>query len=359
MNKLLTYKGLSSILAFSLFAFLALRPNPSDGAETKPVTEKTYEELVEGAKKEGKLIVWDTTKGKGKERFRSFEKKYPFIKIEQALVHSDEVIQKLIMESRAGRAPSGDVIACNKVSFELGKKEGVFMSFPWRKVFKEIPSQAIDKTNSGVGAYGNIWTMAYNTKLVAKEKLPKTYEDLLSPEWKGKLGADVRVQPWTYILAAGAWSLEKGEDYVRRLRENKPKFGRGGSAIAQLLIAGDFQIAPVYLYNIIDARATGAPIDWIPMEPFGGDIAGRIIPKGAPHPNAAVLYLGWAASPEGQKAFEQADGRALPYEGLGTVMAKMLAGKKLGVVGWEDSSEKALKADEIQDRLMEILGTKK
>jgi hypothetical protein len=48
---------------------------------------------------------------------------------------------------------------------------------------------------------------------------------------------------------------------VKRLTENQPKFGRGGTAISQLLIAGDFQIAPVYLFNIIEARKTGAPID--------------------------------------------------------------------------------------------------
>ena len=346
--------SVSMILVLPLVLVISLSVQ---AAEKNPIANKTYDELVEGAKQEGKLVIWDTTRGKGKEHFRRFEQKFPFLKIEHALVHSDEVVQKLILESRAGRAPSTDVIAANSVSYEDGKKEGVFMSFPWRKVFKEIPSEAVDKGNFGVGAYGNIWTMAYNTKLVPKDKVPKTYDDLLKPEWKGKLGADIRANPWPYLAASGAVSQEAAEGYVKKLRENKPKFGRGGTAIAQLLIAGDFHIAPVYIFNIIDFKPRGAPIDWIPMEPFGGNIAGRAIPKGAPHPHAAILYIGWLTSSEGQKAYEETEGRSLPYQGLDTVMSKMLAGKKLGVVGWGDPN--AIKVDPIEERLMEILGTKK
>jgi ABC-type Fe3+ transport system substrate-binding protein len=94
------------------------------------------------------------------------------------------------------------------------------------------------------------------------------------------------------------------------------------------------------------------------MEPIGGNIAGRAIPKGAPHSNAAVLYIAWLVSPEGQKVYEEAEGRALPYEGLGTEMSKMLAGKQLAVLGWGDT-ERALKHDEIEDKLMTLLGSKK
>ncbi|MBM2802413.1 MAG: transporter substrate-binding protein [Deltaproteobacteria bacterium] len=350
----LEFVSLATLLFTLLMTFVRL---DIDAAE-KPIADRTVAELIEGAKKEGRLVVWDTTRGRGKEHFRAFEKKYPFIKVEQALVHSDEVVQKITMEQRAGRAPTADVIACNSVSYEQGKLDGVFASFPWRKVFKDIPAQAVDKDNFGVGAYGNIWTMAYNTKLVAKDKLPKSYDDLLNPEWRGKLAVDIRVNPWSYIVSSGVWTLEKAEAYVKRIKDNQPKFGRGGTAIAQLLTAGDFHIAPVYLFNIIEARKTGAPIDWIPMEPIGGNIAGRAIPKGAARMNAAVLYIAWLVTPEGQKVYEDTEGRSLPYEGLGTEMSRMLIGKKLAVVGWGDT-EKALKHDDIEDKLMTLIGSKK
>lgn len=343
-------------LIFMILLFIMFPP--ALNAAEKSIADRSLADLIEGAKKEGRLVVWDTTRGKGKEHFRAFEKKYPFIKVEQALVHSDEVVQKITMEQRAGRAPTADVTACNSVSYEQGKIDGVFTSFPWRKVFKDIPAQSVDKDNFGVGTYGNIWTMAYNTKLVSKEKLPKSYDDLLNPEWRGKLAVDIRVNPWAYIASSGVWSVEKTEAYVKKIKDNQPKFGRGGTAIAQLLTAGDFHIAPVYLFNIIEARKSGAPIDWIPMEPIGGNIAGRAIPKGATRVNAAVLYIAWLVSSEGQKVYEDTEGRALPYEGLGTEMSKMLSGKKLAVVGWGDT-EKALKHDGIEDRLMTLIGSKK
>jgi len=357
MTIVLGHSKCTSVAPVFLILLVILFPLAIEAAE-KPIAERSLADLVEGAKKEGRLVVWDTTRGKGKEHFRAFEKKYPFIKVEQALVHSDEVVQKITMEQRAGRAPTADVIACNSVSYEQGKVDGVFTSFPWRKVFKEIPAQAVDKDNFGVGTYGNIWTMAYNTKLVPKEKLPKSYDDLLSPEWRGKLAVDIRVNPWAYIASSGVWTIEKTEAYVKKIKDNQPKFGRGGTAIAQLLTAGDFHIAPVYLFNIIEARKTGAPIDWIPMEPIGGNIAGRAIPKGAPRINSAVLYIAWLVSTEGQKVYEDTEGRALPYEGLGTEMSKMLTGKKLAVLGWGDT-EKALKHDDIEDKLMMLIGSKK
>ena len=345
------------LLAF-VASFLTLWIVFPHQVEAQAVSKKTYNELVEGAKKEGKLVIWDTTRGRGKGLFRLFQKKYPFIKTRHALVQSTQVIQKLIMESKAGRAPSADVLAANSVSFVSGKKEGVFMSFPWKKVFHEIPSKAIDKDNFGVATYANVWTMAYNTGLLSKEKLPKSYEDLLKPEWKGKLGIDIRANPWTFLVASGAWSQEKGESFIKKLRDTNPNFVRGGTANTNLLVAGESPIATVYLFNVIDFKNKGAPIDWIPMEPLGGNTAGRIIPKGAPHPHAAVLYIGWLTSPEGQMAQEKTQGRSLPYEGLNTPTAKMLAGKKLGVIAWGDT-ESALRRGKVQGRLMRILGTRK
>src|SRR5512145_3240182 len=114
-------RGIDRLIAcVSMTLLCIVAPLTSDAAE-KSISERNVADLVEGAKKEGKLVVWDTTRGKGKEHFRRFEKKYPFIKIEQALVHSDEVVQKVTMEMRAGRAPAADVIACNSVSYEQGK----------------------------------------------------------------------------------------------------------------------------------------------------------------------------------------------------------------------------------------------
>jgi len=294
-------RGTVSLVAALLISVLLGSLPPLAAAAEKPLSERSLSDLVEGAKKEGRLVVWDTTRGKGKEHFRAFEKKYPFIKVEQALVHSDEVVQKITMEQRAGRAPTADVIACNSVSYEQGKVDGVFTRFPWRKVFGYIPAEAVDKGDFGVGVYGNVWTMAYNTKLVPKGKVPNSYEDLLKPEWRGKLAVDIRVNPWSYIASSGAWSVEKAEDYVKKLKDNQPKFGRGGSAISQLLIAGDFQIAPVYLFNIIAARKSGAPIDNVFTEPTVGMPTGIGAFKRAPHPHAAVLFVDFLLSEEGQR----------------------------------------------------------
>ena len=86
-------KWLDLIMAYRNFGFgrpifvillVSLFPLALNAAE-KSIVDRSFAELIEGAKKEGRLVVWDTTRGRGKEHFRAFEKKYPFIKVEQAL----------------------------------------------------------------------------------------------------------------------------------------------------------------------------------------------------------------------------------------------------------------------------------
>ena len=182
--------------------------------------------------------------------------------------------------------------------------------------------------------------MAYNSKLLSKEELPKSYEDILKPKWKAKIGLDDRGYIWIQLVASGKWSEEKGLDFAKKMLAQKPFFATGGTRIVQFLVAGEFSIGVTYLDKIIAFKRKGAPIEWIPLEPVVGYLYGRGIPKGAAHPHAAVLFVGWLATPEGQQSLEKYTARCLPLPGMGTKLSQLLEGKEQGLVGYGAEADK-------------------
>ncbi len=316
---------------------------------------QSYEELVEGAKKEGKLMIWTTLQGEELKVFDEFKKKYPFIKIENLLLRAEECREKLLMEAEAGRKPTVDIFDSGPMHLPLLKKKGLLLSFPWAKIFK-IDPKTIDQDNMAVATHGSMEVIGYNTKLLAPDKLPKSYEDLLKPELREKLLLDIRGFLWDKLVASGAWTEEKGIDFAKKILDQKPKFGKGQTNISQLLVAGMVPLAVTATNKIISLKRQGAPVEWVPLDPVAGDLSGYSITKEAPHPHSAILLLAWLASADGQKMLEKYAGRSLPFPGLGTEDSRMLEGKKLALVDWDEKKQEKLM--KIGTEIMKLWGAK-
>jgi len=148
----------------------------------------------------------------------------------------------------------------------------------------------------------NVFVHAYNTKAVKKEELPKSWEDLLDPKWKGKLGIGSGNSDW---LAACFGDL--GEARGTRLfkdivAKNGISVRKGHTLLAQLVVSGEVPLAlTVYNYKAEQFKGKGAPIDWFSIgtaiaRPNGVGVARR-----APHPHAAVLFYDFEISEEGRR----------------------------------------------------------
>ena len=324
----------------------------------KPLAEKSYEELVEGAKKEGKLIIWTQLSKSGEVRvLEKFNEKYPFIKMENSLQRVDDSREKLLMEAKTGRKSDVDVFENSSVAIiPLKKQGGILLSFPWGKIFK-IDPRAIDPENMAVAVEDAGGTLAYNTKQLSPDKLPKSYEDLLKPEWKGgKIGLDIRGFLFADLVGSGAWTKEKGLDFGKKLLAQDPKFGKGQTQMASMIVAGEIPMGVTALKNIVDGQNKGAPIGWVPLEPVPTKLVGFSAYKEAPHPQCAILFIGWISSPEGQRALQEFAGKSLPFPGLGTPISKMLEGKTLAVVGWPEAQAKLML--EMENEFMKIWGAR-
>jgi len=280
-------------------------------------------QLIEAAKAEGKVVLYCTMDPEYKEPFAAaFNAKYPFIKLEVWEGDSSEILEKFRAELASGNR-IGDLMLCiDTATMEIIREEG---SLEYEKL--DLPPGTLD--GYGPGMIDSVYpddpetvtaqligpcVIFYNTELVKPEDVPKSYQDLLDPKWKGqKICIEDRLRrggggtnDWMIAM------LEKGiltVDYFRELAKQEPVFQRGHTAAARLLAAGEFPILLNYFaYKIDMFEAKDAPIDWVRMEgvPRFTSSNSIAIIKNAPHPNAAKLFARWILSTEGQRALRDA-----------------------------------------------------
>jgi iron(III) transport system substrate-binding protein len=154
----------------------------------------------------------------------------------------------------------------------------------------------------------SVWVQAYNTKLIKKESLPKTYRDLLDPRWKGKLGIEGKDEDWFSSVVDVMGGGETGLKFFRDLvATNGLSVREGHTLLTNMVISGEVPLA-LNLYNYMpeQAREKGAPIDWFVLEPAVARSNAIGVAKRAPHPNAALLLYEYILG-EGQQYFLSMD----------------------------------------------------
>jgi iron(III) transport system substrate-binding protein len=261
--------------------------------------------LVEGAKKEGTFTIYtsatvdDITALTG-----AFEKKYG-IKPQVWRASSENIIQRASTEARGGRFDV-DVFETDGVAMEAMHREKLLQAVKTPVLTDLIPA-AVPAHGEWIGDRVQIFTAAYNTNLVKKADLPKRYEDLTDPKWKGKLGIEAADNDWLSAIVT-----EMGEDKGLKLfREIVTKNGlsvrKGHTLLANLVVSGEVPLAlTTYLYKVAQLKNDGAPIDWLALPPEVARSQGTGMARKAPHPYAAVLFMDWLLT-DGQEILGKRD----------------------------------------------------
>jgi iron(III) transport system substrate-binding protein len=256
--------------------------------------------LIEGAKKEKRLVHWTTmTLSQSKQVVDAFQKKYPFIDVDLFRTGGDAMLNKIFSEDRAGRHV-WDVILTRGDMFLPLMKRNLLASYPSPET-KKIPPDLFDKNGYWTGYYVNPYTLGYNTRWVKKDEVPKTYEELLSPKWKGR---KISVDNTSYNLLGGlitAWGKEKAVAYFKKLAAQEPSVMRGDSNRVQLAAAGEFPLIISFASILQRATSEGAPIDWVPLEPVPVQVNPLLLGAKSAHPNAAKLFIDFLLSEDGQR----------------------------------------------------------
>jgi iron(III) transport system substrate-binding protein len=256
--------------------------------------------VVEGAKKEGALVVYTSmTVDQMQKILDAFKARYPFIRTNMFRAVGERLLTKIMTEAQAGKHDFDIVQSAESQAYFLKKKNLLqkYISPETRNIEKPF----FDPQGYWTAVYIMPNVIAYNTRMVKRDEVPKTDEDLLNPKWKGKLGMDHTKPEWF------AWKLkrmgeEKGLAYMKRLGAQEFQLYAGLSVITNLLVAGEFPLVlNTYLHNVEEVKRRGAPVDWIVQEPVFTKFQPLGIGSKAPHPNAAKLFSDFVLSEEGQK----------------------------------------------------------
>lgn len=257
------------------------------------------EPLIEGAKKENEVILYASMNlEEANVMISRFEQKYPFVKVKLNRTDSEKLLTKILVEARAKKS-FADVIQTLGFAMHTLKKSqhlGHYLSSENGYYPKEFKEEGYWTT-----VYTNPYVVAYNTRLVSKENLPRKYEDLLQPIWQGKM----MMEPTKVDWFGGVLQLmgkEKGLKYMRELAKQNIMNRIGHDLIAQLVAAGEaFLDIDIPAPSVDRVRRRGAPIDWVAFPPAPASLIGIGISSQPAHPNAARLYVDFVLSLEGQK----------------------------------------------------------
>ena len=256
-------------------------------------------DLIEGAKKEGKLVFYTVLLvPENRALLAGFEKKYPFIKTEQFRLGAEKMRTKIITEFRAGRHVF-DVTSMNVIDVGLLLRQGVLA--PYKALARDgIRDGLKDEEGYWTGLYVRKYVLTYNPRLIASADLPKDWWDLLHPKWKGKIGMDQEETEW-YAGLASYWGADKARKFMKGLLAQDFGMRRGHGIIAQLTSAGEFLLSIGYAHQIEQMKSAGAPLDWIETtDPVVTSPSVVSISSRAAHPYSARLFTEYVLSREGQ-----------------------------------------------------------
>jgi len=254
---------------------------------------------VEAAKKEGKVVVYGSVPPQSMEGLhQAFKKKYG-IDIEYWRGSSTQVSERALTEWRAGR-PAFDIAEGNRGVQLIMKDEGLFQKFI-PPASEKFPARFKEKDGLITPWRVLPISILYNTELVKPAELPKTFDDLLSPKWTGKITIPDPTRHTT--TAQFLWNLEKFKgdkwlDYVKALAKQKPILVESLAPVTTTIIKGEAAVGITYIKYIKQYKG---PVNYVPMDKYLTDPNYLSLSAKASHPNAAKLYIDFACSPEGQK----------------------------------------------------------
>jgi iron(III) transport system substrate-binding protein len=236
---------------------------------------------------------------------KAFEQKYG-IKVTMWRASSENIVQRVMSEARGGRF-AVDVIETDGPELETLHREG-FLQTVKSPQLADIITQAKPAHGEWVGARLNVYALAYNTRAVKKDELPRTYDDLADPRWKGRLGIEADDKEWLAGVSAQIGEAHAVKLFRAVVEKNGISVRRGHTLLAQLVASGEVPLAlTVYNYKAEQLKRKGAPIEWFAIGKAVARPNGLGIPKRLPHPSAAILFYDFELSEEGQRILASRD----------------------------------------------------
>src|ERR1700760_2709931 len=291
-------KGTGALALGAVFA--------SPARAAAPPAEAITPQLIEAAKKEGKVVLYSALDlPVGEKLGKAFEAAYPGVQIQIERSGSERLFQRLAQEHDANIHACDVVTSADASHFIPWKRDGRLMPFVSEDIAKYFPEQYRDP--DGLFATSHVWlcSIAYNTSLLKAEDAPKSYADLLDPKWAGKMVKGHPAYSGTIMTATFQMVRELGWEYFEKLSKQRGRQVQSSTDPPKKLSLGERGVmADGNEYGLVLLKEAGQPVE--PVYPTEGapTISGpTAIFAGAPHPNAARLFQAWLHTRETQQFF--------------------------------------------------------
>ena len=316
------------------------------------------DEIVAKAKKEGSLrLISSMERETAKAGVASFTKKYPFISFSIGERTGADSAQRLLLEVKSGRPTEWDLVQLspeftNEYNPYLAKFDILGMS---EQGVLQIPIPMVDGIRRNIVGFSSRFpVISYGKNLVSPAQVPKSWEDLLKPEFKGKkFAVDIRSD---IAVLVPAWGLEKTLEFARKIAQQQPVWVRGGSRAMTSIIAGEIPMMfgpNVHTVKRSQSKDPAGILQYVVVEPVPLRLTEQQgILASARNMHVALLWLEWFGSREGQKLLDQFEPFASSVYVKGSAVEQELRGKKVSSVSWEQ--EQAM--PEWEAKIVEALG---
>jgi iron(III) transport system substrate-binding protein len=292
-------------------------------AATPSHADESWDAIVAAAKSEGALVIKGSPGSIYAEVLTDgFKKKYPEIKVNYTGLNGFESIPRITRERAAGIYAWDIYIGGTPSTLSTLKPAGAFA--PLMPALK-LPEVTDDKSWLGGFAAGwqdrekkyafafdfTVSAPAYVNWDIVKHEDLQTLEDLMKPEFSGKMVWDDPRLGGPGIAAGVSMVLNYGDDFLAKLvRTQKIAYSNSGRQEAEWVVRGQYPIglgvgsqdvAPFWRQDLgKNVQVWSGNIRTVPGGPGFGAVA--LMDK-APHPNAAIVYLNWLLSKEGQAEY--------------------------------------------------------
>src|ERR1700704_5187 len=276
-----------------------------------PPAEAITPQLIEAAKKEGKVVWYTAIDLLVAEKIAgAFKEKFGGIEVRVERTGAERVFQRIGQEYASG-VRAVDVANSSDASHLLAwKRQGILLPYVPEDVAKYYKPEHRDADGTYAGFRATLCPVAYNTKLVKAEDAPTSFKDLLDPRWKSKI---VKAHPGysgTILTATFEMVRDIGWEFYEQLAKQNIMQVQSATDPPKKLALGERSVmADGTEYNVFLLKEAGQPVDVVyPTEGTPFVVGPNGIFKAAPNPNAAKLFQNFCFTPEAQRIVIEAGG---------------------------------------------------
>ncbi|HEY1371429.1 MAG TPA: extracellular solute-binding protein [Candidatus Binatia bacterium] len=249
--------------------------------------------LVNAAKKEGgKVVVYGSLEGDTFDAVAKEFRQQTGLSVEYWRASSTKVMDRALTEYRSGK-PLFDVVLTNDTPMRIIAKNGVFAKYDSPSA-KEFPQSAIDP-QLGPRYRNVIIGIIYNKDLMPAARAPKSLEDLLKPQFQGKIVMpDPTEHTTTAQWLASLYKImgkEQASDFTKKLAAAHPILVQSLLPAAERVTTGETPIAITYIKYVTIFGQKGAPLDYVRTDKYLGEGHYVDLSNKAPHPSAGKAFI--------------------------------------------------------------------